>query len=230
MNRKQILAIIAAIAISMLTMCAYAADDVVIACVGDSLTFGVIPNTAGKQTESNYPATLAALLGEGFDVQNYGKPGSSLTENGVCYRNRDGYQASLDAAAQMYIIMLGTNDSNPANEWDAALFESDLQAMVDAYREVSPNAVIYLVAPPAMFPDQTTGEYALDEERLRDEICPIIERVAQEKDVKYIDLHTATADHADWVGGDGIHFLDEGYAQLAQIIYDGVKDDAMNLR
>ena len=101
MNRKQILALLVAIVISALTVCAYAADEVVIACVGDSLTYGVIPNTAGKQSESNYPAVLNQLLGEGFDVQNYGKPGSSLTENGVCYRNRDGYQLSLDAAAQM---------------------------------------------------------------------------------------------------------------------------------
>ena len=229
MIRKQILALLAAIVISALAVCACAADEAVIACVGDSLTFGVIPNTAGKQSESNYPAMLNQLLGEGFDVQNYGKPGSSLTENGVCYRNRDGYQLSLDAAAQMYIIMLGTNDSNPANEWDAALFESDLKDMVDAYRGASPDAIICLIAPPELFPNQETGEYALNEELLRNEICPIVARVAQEKDAKYIDLLAATEDHPEWIGGDGIHFLDEGYAQIAQIVYDSIKDDALSL-
>ena len=40
------------------------AEAAVIACVGDSLTYGVIPNTAGKQTENNYPAALNALLGD----------------------------------------------------------------------------------------------------------------------------------------------------------------------
>ena len=214
----------------MVSTCFAEAQEVVIACVGDSLTYGVIPNTAGKQTENPYPATLNALLGEGFDVQNFGKPGSSLTENGVCYRNRDGYQLSLDAAAQMYIIMLGTNDSNPGNEWDAALFESDLTAMVDAYREVNPDAVICLVAPPEVFPDESTGECAMNEDLLRNELRAIVESVAQEKDAKFIDLFAATEDHPEWIGADGIHFLDEGYVQVGQIIYDNIQEDARNLR
>ena len=205
------------------------AEEVVIACVGDSLTYGVIPNTPGKQTENPYPAALDALLGEGYDVQNYGKPGSSLTEKGVCYRNRDGYQLSLDAAADMYIIMLGTNDANKKAEWDAALFESDLMDMVDAYRAASPEAVICLMAPPAVFPDAATGETAMNGELLGGELRDIVKKVAAGKETGYIDLFAATEDHPEWVGGDGIHFLDEGYAQIANIVYEAIVGDAAKL-
>lgn len=195
------------------------AEGKVVACVGDSITYGVIPNTAGKQSESNYPALLAALLGEGYEVQNYGKPGSSLTEKGVCYRNRDGYQASLDAAADIYIVMLGTNDANKKAEWDAALYESDLKDMVDAYRAASPEAAITLMAPPAVFPDSATGETAMNLDLLRGELRDIVQGVAAEKQTGYIDLFAATEDHPEWFGGDGIHPTDAGYEAIAGIVY-----------
>ena len=214
----------------VLLLCSTAfAENAVIACVGDSITYGVIPNTAGKQTEGNYPAVLATLLGEKYDVENFGKPGSSLTEKGVCYRNRDGYQLSLDAAADMYIIMLGTNDANKKNEWDAVLYESDLNDMVDAYRAASPDAVIFLMAPPAVFPDEVTGETTMDEERLRGEIRDIVAGVASGKQTGYIDLFAATEAHPEWFGGDGIHPVDEGYDALAHIVYEAVQEEAEGL-
>ena len=196
------------------------AEGKVVACVGDSITYGVIPNTAGKQTENNYPAVLASLLGEGYEVQNYGKPGSTLTEKGVCYRNRDGYTASLNAAADVYIVMLGTNDANRKNDWDAALYESDLKDMVDAYRAANPETAVTLMAPPAVFPDSATGETQMNLDLLRGELRDIVQRVADEKQTGYIDLFAATEDHPEWFGGDGIHPLDEGYEAIAGIVYE----------
>ena len=223
---KKLTLILLALLCVALCLPAALAEGVTIACVGDSLTFGVVPNTAGAQTETPYPAALAALLGEGYDVLNYGKPGSSLTENGVCYRNRDGYPKSLEAAADMYIIMLGTNDANKVNEWDAALYESDLNDMVDAYRGANPDAVIYLIAPPAVFPDAKTGETAMNEELLSGELRDIVVRVAEAKQTGYVDLYAATEGHPEWVGGDGVHFLDEGYRQVGEIVYEAVRADA----
>ena len=210
-----------------LLLCGLAlAEPAVIACVGDSLTYGVKPNTMGEQSENAYPTVLNGLLGEDYDVQNYGKPGSTLTEKGVCYRNRDGYQKSLDAAADMYIIMLGTNDANVKCEWDAALFESDLGDMVDAYRAASPDATVYLMAPPAVFMESASGPFAINEDLLRGELRDIVARVASEKETGYIDLFAATEGHPEWMGGDGVHFLDEGYLQLANIVYEGIREDA----
>ena len=198
----------------------------VIACVGDSITYGVIPNTPGKQTNRNYPAVLAEHLGEGFEVLNFGKPGSSLTEKGVCYRNRDGYPLSLEAKAQVYIIMLGTNDANKDAEWDARLFESDLKDMVDAYREANPDAAIFLMAPPAVFPNTATGETAMNVDMLGGEIRKIVQDVAEEKQAGYIDLFAETEGHPEWFVGDGIHPTDEGYEAIGGIVYESVKDTA----
>lgn len=230
MNGKRLLAMLLAMLLALACFGACAEGGAVtVACVGDSLTYGVIPGTPGKQTEANYPAALAELLGEGFEVQNYGKPGSSLTENGVAYKNRDGYEASLAAAAQVYIIMLGTNDANADNAWDAALFEGDLGAMVDAYRAASPEALICLMAPPEVFPNEE-GVTQMNEELLRGELREIVKRVAEEKGARYIDLFAATEGHPEWIGGDGIHFLDEGYAQIAQAVFDGVGAEIQALK
>ena len=205
------------------------AEPAVIACVGDSLTYGVKPNTMGEQSENAYPTVLNALLGEDYEVQNYGKPGSTLTEKGVCYRNRDVYQESLDAAADMVIIMLGTNDANVECEWDAALFESDLNDMVDAYRAARADTIVYLMAPPAVFMESASGAFVMDADLLRGELRDIVSRVASEKGTGYIDLFAATEAHPEWMGGDGVHFLDEGYLQVANVVYEGIREDAAKL-
>ncbi len=50
-----------------------------IACVGDSITFGSgIPN----REKLSYPAQLSALLGDDYEVRNFGVSGATMLENG----------------------------------------------------------------------------------------------------------------------------------------------------
>ena len=192
-------------------------------CIGDSLTFGVIPNTAGKR-EVTYPNVLAELLGEKYEVVNLGKPGRSLTEGGVCYLKQADYQQSLDAAADMYIIMLGTNDSNLWERWNAEAFEHDLNMVVDAYKQVNPNTKVILIAPPTVLPDEKTGEIKMDKSLLEGFIRNTIRKVAEEKGDGFIDMFAETEEHPDWIGADGIHFTQEGYTSFGQLVYETVKE------
>ena len=196
-------------------------DRLRVYCIGDSLTFGVIPNTAGKR-EVTYPDVLAELLGEKFEVVNLGKPGRSLTEAGVCYLKQADYQQSLEAAADMYIIMLGTNDSNLWEKWDAEAFEHDLNMVVDAYKQVNPNTKVILIAPPTVLPDDKTGEIKMDKSLLEGFIRDTVRKVAEEKGDGFIDMFAETEEHPDWIGADGIHFTQEGYTSFGQLVYETV--------
>ena len=203
---------------------AYAEEETFsVVCVGDSLTFGVIPRTPGKR-DLTYPDVLAELLGEGYTVQNLGKPGHSLTEAGVCYLQKPVYQQSLDAAADMYIIMLGTNDSNLWELWDEEAFENDLNKVVDAYREANPETIIVLMAPPVVLPDEDSREISMDVSLLEGTIRDIIKRVSEEKETAYIDMYAETVEHPEWIGEDGIHFTQDGYRAFGEFVYENVKE------
>ncbi|MEY4378897.1 MAG: hypothetical protein RLZ85_778, partial [Verrucomicrobiota bacterium] len=51
-------------------MTARAAEPIKVACVGDSITLG-----SGAQKGKSYPAQLQGLLGDGYQVGNFGVSG-----------------------------------------------------------------------------------------------------------------------------------------------------------
>ena len=198
-------------------------EKTTIICIGDSLTFGVIPSTAGKR-DLTYPDVLAGLLGDDYEVLNLGKPGHSLTEAGVCYLKRPEYQQSIDAAADMYIIMLGTNDANLKDKWDAEAYANDLAKVVDTYREANPDTIIVLIAPPTVLPDEKSGEQSIDVTLLEGVIHDTVKKTAEEKDTLFLDMFAETTEHPEWIGSDGIHFTQEGYEAFGNFVYEGIKD------
>ena len=192
-------------------------EKIKVDCVGDSLTYG---QGAENPETGSYPALLQQLLGDKYEVGNYGKRGHTLTENGVCYRDSDAYQETLDNKAQIYIIMLGTNDSHP-DTWDAEQYENDLNNLIDGYFAVNEDADVYLMTPPHIY--DFDGKYIEEAKIIEEEVAPIVRTVAEERNLKLIDIWNLTADHDDWYIEDGMHMNDTGYAALAEYI-DGELD------
>src|SRR4051794_25029443 len=86
-----------------------------LACVGDSITFG-----AGIQDRDHdsYPAQLGRMLGEAWDVRNFGVSGATMLKKGdKPYDKQKAYRDALAFKPDVVVIMLGTNDSKPQN-WD----------------------------------------------------------------------------------------------------------------
>lgn len=191
-----------------------------VACIGDSLTYGTISISNQAQTENPYPSVLNSLLGDGYEVLNFGEPGAPLTGDELSYLYRESYAPSVEAAADMYIIMLGTNDSNLRERFNADTFRSALKDLIDTYKNANADTEIYLVTPPVLI---SAGEDEYDQYYLLTTyVIPIIEEVATEKGVGLIDVFSATKDHTDWLADDGVHFIDEGYIQIANTIYNGI--------
>ena len=197
------------------------AGKVIVACVGDSITKGI--GTDGKPLR-NYPTVLGELLGDDYAVINYGNPGATLQDEGSRpYTSLPEYQASLDMAAQVYIIMLGTNDS-VEGVWDAARYEQQLGEKVDTYLAAGEHPLVYLMTSPQTYVREGKDKVisGIRTEVINDEICPIIKKVAEEKGINVIDLNKFTVDHADWFA-DGVHPNEDGYAEVAQFVFEAIQ-------
>ena len=189
-----------------------------VACVGDSITAGV--GTADPAKES-YPAQLQLILGQGWEIQNFGVGGRTLL------RKQDplDIRPALDSRPDVVVIMLGTNDSRQQT-WDkhGAEFVSDYAGIIDAVRNLNSHPRIWICAPVPMFP----GQWGLSEEILTGKTIPAINEVARTKDVPLIDLHTALNDRkADFP--DFVHPNTKGYRTIAEAVaaaLTGKKSDA----
>ena len=101
-----------------------------VACIGDSITFGY----GIKEEAKRYPQMLGTLLGERFEVKNFGNSGKTAGDypseksRGRWYGDTPQFKAAADYKADIYICNLGINDTG--NWWDPALFEEGYKTIV----------------------------------------------------------------------------------------------------
>ncbi len=161
------------------------AEKIRVACVGDSITFG-----AGIQDRKRnaYPARLDRLLGEQWDVRNYGVSGRTMLKKGdhPIWRER-AYREAKAFKPHIVVIVLGTNDSKPQNWKYRDDFAADTAAMVDDFRALQPKPAVFLCRPVPVFKTR----WGINEAVVAGEIIPLIDRVAREKGTGLIDLHAA---------------------------------------
>src|SRR5690606_25963367 len=83
-------------------------DPIKIACVGNSITYG---SGIVDREHNAYPAQLRAMLGEGYEVRNFGVGGATLLNKGdKPYRKTEAYADALRFKPDIVFIKLGTND------------------------------------------------------------------------------------------------------------------------
>ena len=194
----------------------------VISCVGDSITYGITVDGNGEVVSTvNYPEILDGLFGDGYAVLNFGKRGTCVTSGErFTYRDQEEYERSMESDADMFIIMLGTNDSN-ANTWNEDSFREDYSELLDTYLEAFPEAAIYTMTPPCAYnmEESDTAAGGVQPEVLDAQIAPEVKAISEEKGIPVIDLHEYTRDHEDWFR-DGVQPDDEGYEIIAEYIYN----------
>src|SRR5690606_30303184 len=84
-----------------------------VASIGNSVTYG-----AGilDRENSSYPSQLQKMLGTNYLVGNFGRNGATLLKKGHNpYYKTDEFQRAMDFNADMAIIHLGLNDTDPRN-------------------------------------------------------------------------------------------------------------------
>lgn len=187
-----------------------------IACIGDSITFGAGVKGRRDQTWEYY---LNQKLGDEFQVLNYGISGRTLQNEGdQPYTKERFYKISQEVKAGTYILMLGTNDAKPYN-WNLKRYENELLFFVRSYTDLPHKPRVILMTPPKCFPDPETGivGYDIDAENIDRYITDIVKKTAWQLKIELIDLYELTRDHPEWFD-DGVHPNDLGNLMLAEEI------------
>ena len=188
-------------------MTARAAEPIKIACVGDSITQGV-----GAKSGLSYPAQLQALLGDGYQVGNFGVSGRTLLKKGdFPYWKEKKYQAALAMEPAIVIIMLGTNDTKPQNWKFEAEFAADYRELVKSFQSLKSKPKVF-VCRPVPVPGQ--GNYGINEENIQKEI-PRVDALAKELGCGVIDMHAALAKFPELLP-DRVHPNTAGAGEMAK--------------
>lgn len=201
-------------------LCAQA-RPVKVACVGNSVTYGYLLE---ERERDCYPAQLQRLLGEGYEVANFGHSGATLLRRGHRpYVGLPEYAAALDYAADEVVIHLGLNDTDPRNWPDfAEEFVGDYLDLVASFRRANPACRVWICRMTPIFHSHPRFESGT-----RDwfaEIQEAIETVARACDARLIDLHEDLYDRPD-LFPDALHPTAEGAAILARTVYGALTGD-----
>lgn len=192
--------------------CLTAEAAVKVACVGNSITFGY---GLRNPMQDSYPSVLQRMLGDGYEVHNYGVSARTMLRKGDRpYFNEKAFRDALALKPDIVIIKLGTNDSKPENWKYGNEFEQDMNAIVDSFELHAPGAEIFLARPVPVREEK----WGITEEVMSNEIYPIIHRIAQTRGLREIDLHKVFEGKLEHLA-DNIHPDAEGARMMAEEVY-----------
>lgn len=201
-------------------------EKIRVACVGNSVTFGY---GLADRAHDSYPVRLGQLLGADYDVRNFGHSGATLLRHGHRpYDRLPEFRAALDFKADLVVIHLGLNDTDPRN-WPqhSEDFIPDYRALIDSFRTANPAAKIWICLMTPIFHGHPRFESGTRD--WHDMIQQRIRQIAATADVGLIDLHTPLHCRPD-LFPDALHPNAEGAAILAHTVYGALSGDYGGLR
>ncbi|MGL5683786.1 MAG: GDSL-type esterase/lipase family protein [Marinifilaceae bacterium] len=153
-----------------------------VACVGDSITFG---EGVEKRLVNSYPAKLQALLGNVYEVRNFGVCGATVSVDGdYPYVMTDAYKQSVLFEPDVVLLKLGTNDSKLHNHRFMDGFKEDYRRLINSYRSSKHEVRIVIVAPATCFLLESND---ISEHRIRNYYVPFLKELANESGTEFVD-------------------------------------------
>ncbi|GGW36104.1 sialate O-acetylesterase [Arenibacter certesii] len=186
-----------------------------VACVGNSVTYG----TRVEERERNaYPEQLQELLGNDYEVANFGYPGATALKQGhKPYWDNPIFEESKSFQPNLVVIHLGLNDQGN-NNWPAHKeeFISDYLDLIQEYRNLpsSPEVIICKMSP------SFSGHHWF-EEGMREnyqEIQAKIDTIGKQAGVPIVDLQDPLYRFPEYYADD-LHPAKEGATIIANKIY-----------
>ena len=197
-----------------------------VACIGNSITYGYgLPDRATQ----SYPVQLQKMLGESYQVENFGKSGATLLNKGHRpYMQQDEYHRAIDFAGDIVVIHLGINDTDPRDWPDYRdFFVKDYIALIDSFRVANPEARI-MIARLTPIADRHPS-FLSGTRDWHGEIQLAIENVACYAGVQLIDFHKPLYPYP-FMLTDAVHPDPEGAFVLAQTVYSAITGDYGGLK
>lgn len=191
-----------------------------IAFLGDSLTRGDGSHESGshhhgpsKRTiagRGNYPLAIKALKSN-LTVANFGHDGTTVSPRNICsktagpYAGTDVYTEAIQWNADIYVVMLGTNDMLFC--WNSTTFEYQLERLIQSLLKLSRKTRVALIIPPPL-----TGHFSKYDPLLQSELEPLIlslverlEKVSATPNSRVMSIDLRSAFESQCSGG---HFVD----------------------
>lgn len=194
------------------------AQKIKVACVGNSVTYGQnIPD----REHNSYPAQLQRMLGDGYDVRNFGRSSATLNHHSeMSYRGLPQFREAMDFKADLVVIHLGLNDTDP-RWWPnySEEFIPDYHALIDSFRVANPKAKIWICLMTPIghqhrrFQSGTRDWHEQEQQAIR--------QVAATYDVGLIDLFTPLYNRPD-LFPDALHPDAEGARILATTVRQNI--------
>lgn len=173
-----------------------------VACVGDSITAGP------------YPGQLQKVLGDKWEVKNYGVGGRTLLKKGDApWWNEQAYKDAHAFNPDVVVIMLGTNDTKPQNFAHADDFYGDYKELIETFKALPSKPHIWIMRP---CPVPDPGNYGINEKNL-DVYLPQIDKLAAEENVGEIDIHAALEGKPELLP-DHVHPNEAGSEIMAETV------------
>lgn len=178
-----------------------------LACVGDSITQG---NKRG-----DYPSQLQQMLGDQWQVMNFGHSGRTLLKKGdLPYWKSPRYQEALKSNPDVVIIKLGTNDTKPQNWKFKEEFVADYKQLIGSFKALETKPRIYLCRPCPVVGD---GNWGINDANIQVEIQWVNE-IAKEMGLGIIDMNAPLVGKPELIP-DKVHPNKEGYRVMAVAAY-----------
>ena len=209
----------------LLSLSSIFGQTIKIACVGNSVTYGM----GIENPEERYPAQLQVMLGDEYEVGNFGHSGATLLKNGYRpYWNLPEFKEALDFEADIVIIHLGLNDTDP-RAWPKYRdeFVKDYINLIDTFKYINPDADVKISRMTPIFSGHSRFESST-----RDwywQVQDAIEVIAEISKVDLVDLHTPLHIRPD-LFPDNLHPTGEGAKIIAETVYGAITGDFGGLK
>ena len=204
-----------------LPLFATAQEKIKVACIGNSVTYGM---THKNPAETSYPIQLQQMLGEEYEVRNFGHSGATLLSKGHRpYINLPEYTAALEFAPDIAVIHLGLNDTDPRN-WPNYRdeFYGDYMNIIEALREKNSKVEIYVCQMSPIF-----NWHRRFKSGTRDwywQIQEVIKTIAENGNFELINLNRHLYNRPDLMP-DALHPNEQGAEIIAKQVYSAITDD-----
>lgn len=195
-----------------------AAEPIRVACIGNSVTYGY---GHSNPYITSYPTRLGQMLGDGYEVRNFGHSGATLLYRGHRpYIQQQAWRNALAFAPDKAIIHLGLNDTDPRN-WPNYRdeFIPNYLSIIDSLRAVNPKVEIWVCRMTPIFHGHRRFKSGTRDWHAQ--IQHAIEEVARLADVHLIDLHEPLYHRPD-LFADALHPDAEGAQILAETVYSAM--------
>jgi acyl-CoA thioesterase I len=194
---------------------ALAQDKIKVACVGNSITQG-----PGREHPESYPLQLQKILGDTYEVKNFGVSGRTLLKKGdYPYWDEPQFNEVKEYQPEILIIKLGTNDSKSQNWKYQDEFVQDYIELINTFKKSMPKkGEVYICIPVPVF----KTNYGITENILVNEMRPMLLEIAKKTKSQIINLYEPLLGHSDLLP-DGIHPNSEGLAIMATEVSRAIK-------